>query len=85
MAKWAVIRVVATDGHLAQAILTEHFAPITMTIDTNPPAAGPECEIRVQDRTEADLRRVLGDLVLVSKTVLDAPYEGPQEPTGPDS
>lgn len=68
-----MVRVAATDGHLAQVILVENFAPITMTIDTHPPTAGPECEISVQDRTEADLRRVLGDLVLASKTVLDAP------------
>jgi hypothetical protein len=74
MPRWAVIRVAAYDGHVALAAL-KSYAPITMKVDPHAPAAAPEWEIAVQDRTEDDLRRVLGDKVLASKTVLDAPLE----------
>ena len=80
MARWAVIRVDARDGQDAQRRLTEQLAPITMSIDTRPPAAAPEWEIRVQNRTEAELRAALEPagwtppiFVLASKTELDEP------------
>lgn len=76
MARWAVVRVAADDGMTAQAVAARAFAPITMTVDMNPPASGPEWELRVQDRTEAELVSVLsssGLSVLASKQVLDPP------------
>ena len=74
-AKWCVIRVAAADGQRVQKVLANHYAPVTMRIDTHPPAAEPEWELAVRDLTEADLRRVLGNLILVSKTVLGGPLE----------
>jgi hypothetical protein len=76
LARWAVVRVAAADGQAAQAIVTGAFAPVTMTVDTRPPAAGPEWEIRVQDHTEQELVGVLrraGVDVLAAKEVLDHP------------
>jgi hypothetical protein len=57
----------------AQRAIVDAFAPVTMQIDTRPPAAGPEWEIRVQD---ISLQRVLGALLqarivpLAEKTML---------------
>lgn len=75
MARWTVVRVAGYDGQLAQRDLADAFTPITMTIDTNPPAAGLEWEIAVQDHTEEQVRRVLGSMILAIKTVLDSPLE----------
>lgn len=75
MSRWTVVRVAAYDGQLAQRDLVDALAPITMTIDTRPPAAGPEWEIAVQDYTESDVRAVLGNMILATKTVLDSPLE----------
>jgi hypothetical protein len=73
VAKWAVIRVLAEDGMAAQATLARAFAPITMSIDPHPPAAGPEWEIAVQDRSEDRVVKLLGAIgirVLAAKTEL---------------
>jgi len=73
MARWTVVRVLAEQGMQAQAALTTAYAPVTMSVDMNPPAAGPEWEISIQDRGEEQVRRLLaatGITVLASKTVL---------------
>ena len=73
MSRWAVIRVCVEDGMCAQQQLVDAFAPVTMRIDTSPPAAGPEWEFAVQDRSEADVCAVLllgGISVLASKTTI---------------
>jgi hypothetical protein len=80
MARWAVIRVRADEGQAAQRALVEAYAPVTMTINLNPPAAGPEHEIAVQDRAEALVCRLLeavGISVLAHKTEIRAPMERP--------
>jgi len=73
MARWAVVRVKTEDAQAAQRAIVDAFAPVTMTINTRPPAAGPEWEIRVQD---ISLQRVLAALLhvrvvpLAEKTML---------------
>jgi hypothetical protein len=73
MARWTVVRVLAEDGMAAQATITRAFAPVTMSVDMQPPATGPEWEIAVQDRSEEQVCRLLdatGITVLASKTIL---------------
>jgi hypothetical protein len=79
MARWAVIRVAASDGMGAQHVLQRAYAPVTMTVDPNPPAAGPEWEIAVQDRTEAAVCKLMAAneiSVLARKTMLASPLLG---------
>jgi hypothetical protein len=67
------VRVVAEDGMAAQTALTRAYAPVTMTVDMNPPAAGPEWEIAIQGHGEGQVRTLLeatGITVLASKTIL---------------
>lgn len=74
MAEWAVVRVAAVDGSHAVACLITELQPITVRIDTSPPAAGPEWELRVQEQTEAAVCGVLKLSrvgVLASKTTVD--------------
>ena len=74
MGEWAVVRVAAVDGSHAVACLITELQPITVRIDTNPPAAGPEWELRVQDQTESAVCGVLRLShvdVLASKTAVD--------------
>lgn len=75
MSRWTVVRVAAYDGQDAQRRLVDVFAPITMKIDTAPPAAAPEWEIAVQDHDEREVSFVLGDAILAIKTVIDSPLE----------
>jgi hypothetical protein len=80
MARFAVVRVSAEDGMAAQGALTHGFAPVTMTVNTNPPAAGPEWEFAIQDRPEervVKLLRAAGIAVLAAKTELRAPMAAP--------
>jgi hypothetical protein len=82
VARWTVIRVAAEDGLLVQSVLVNAFAPVTMRIDTRPPAAGPEWEFAVQSRTERELRDVLGDAILASRTRLDPAMRKPERGPG---
>ena len=71
MARWAVVRVYAEDAGAAQRALVSRFAPVTLVIDTHPPASGAEWEFRVMDRTRVEVVRALeshGIGVLASKT-----------------
>lgn len=70
MAKWVVIRVAAEDGVRAQSALALAFAPIDMTVDMY--SLLPDWEIRVQGRTEREVRSVLGEMVRISRVVIDA-------------
>ena len=70
----------AQDGMAAQGALTHGFAPVTMTVNTAPPAAGPEWEFAIQDRAEdrvVKLLRAVGIAVLAAKTELRAPLAPP--------
>lgn len=80
MARFAVVRVKAEDGMAAQGALAHGFAPVTMTVNTNPPAAGPEWEFAIQDRPTdrvCKLLRATGIAVLASKTELRASLARP--------
>jgi hypothetical protein len=63
-------------------VLVEAYAPLNMTINLDPPAAGPEHEIAVQDRAEVLVCRLLSAVgvdVLAHKTELRAPLEIPPD------
>lgn len=77
-----MVRVAADDGMDAQRAIVEDFSPVTLKIDPDPAAAGPEWEIRVQDRPVLEVVRMLtvqGISVLASKEILDRPLDPPPE------
>jgi hypothetical protein len=78
VARWIDVRVPADQSASAMRVLLEAFVPVTFELDTDPPAAGPEHALSVQDQREPDVRRVLeanGVSVLAIRTRLDRPME----------
>jgi hypothetical protein len=72
MPRWAVIRVAAEDGITVQLALAHAFNPVTMRIDMNPPASGPEWEFRVCDHPVQHVIDVVGPgTVLASKELIE--------------
>jgi len=83
--RWTVIRVPAVQALEVQQVLVTAFAPITMRIDMQPPASGPEWEIAIQGEDEDAVRAALertGMVVLASKTEIAPPMEHPWERHG---
>ena len=79
MARWAIIRVAASDGPMVMQCLAAGFVPVTMRVDVNPPASGPEWEFRVQDVSVEQLEQLLGaDLILASRNLLDPALRTPE-------
>lgn len=58
---WVDVRVPYAVHGAALAVLAEKFAPVTIRLDMEPPASGPEVELSVYDVNEADLAAVLRD------------------------
>lgn len=60
--KWTDVRIDAAMLGYAMKAIGDTFAPVTLEVDFKPPASGPEYEISVCERTEAEVTAALEEV-----------------------